>query len=133
MCTYRILLLEDDPDLGPLTRRVLEMDGHEVVLVGHGDAALAAVLTRRFDLVLTDIEHPGASTRGACRLLRDVQPAVPVIVQSGFLPGPACASCEAYLSKPWRIPALLGLVRGLLARRFDGGPIPGAARPGAAP
>lgn len=57
--TQRILLVEDDPDLGAQLRRDLGKAGFEVTWVADGDQALSASL-QGIDLVILDLMLPGA-------------------------------------------------------------------------
>ncbi|HOX42087.1 MAG TPA: response regulator [Myxococcota bacterium] len=56
----RILVVDDDPDILNLERRVLEREGYEVVTAAEGLAAKQLLQTEAFDLVLLDIMMPGA-------------------------------------------------------------------------
>jgi DNA-binding response OmpR family regulator len=57
--TQRILLIEDDPDLGAQLRRDLGKAGFEVTWVADGDEALSTSL-EGMDLVILDLMLPGA-------------------------------------------------------------------------
>ena len=52
----RLLLAEDDPQLGPLMARVLE-DVYAVTLIVDGGAALDAALDGYFDVLIVDEAH----------------------------------------------------------------------------
>lgn len=54
----RILVAEDNPRLRTSIGTALEMDGHSVVLVGDGKAAIHRYEQDRFDLVVSDISMP---------------------------------------------------------------------------
>jgi len=53
----RILVVDPEAPVRALTRRILVMDGHEVVDVGTGGEALA-LLTQPFDVMLVDVAVP---------------------------------------------------------------------------
>jgi len=53
-----VLLAEDNPVNQQLALRLLEKQGHTVVVVGDGRAAVAAVVRERFDLVVMDVQMP---------------------------------------------------------------------------
>lgn len=55
--TWRILLIEDDRQLGPLTLEALNHSGHDAVLANSPDAAYAHLSQpNEFDVVLLDLE-----------------------------------------------------------------------------
>ncbi len=54
----RILLVEDDPGVGPLLEHVLMLAGYQVDWVGTVAEAEALLRSRSFDLVLTDVMLP---------------------------------------------------------------------------
>ena len=54
----RLLLVEDDEDLGPSVRAYLELHGFEVELVVSGPEALSAVAARPFDVCVLDVMLP---------------------------------------------------------------------------
>jgi DNA-binding response OmpR family regulator len=54
-----ILLVEDEPQLADQVARALMRAGHEVAKAGDGPAALREVTSRRFDLVVLDVNLPG--------------------------------------------------------------------------
>ena len=54
-----ILLVEDDQTVAEVISGLLQSQGHEVVHVMHGLAALSEVAARSFDLALLDLDLPG--------------------------------------------------------------------------
>ncbi len=55
----KILVVEDQTDVRRLLRRLLEMDGHEVIEASDGPGGLSAILEHRPDIALLDIGLPG--------------------------------------------------------------------------
>ena len=68
--TYRILVVEDNPDNMKLFAWILEDEGYEYQAVGSAEAALEILSRRDFDLVLMDISLPGMDGKEATRRIR---------------------------------------------------------------
>ena len=54
----KILLLEDDVDLGPMHQELLEADGHTVSLATNGVDGLKQAINSEFDIIITDNRMP---------------------------------------------------------------------------
>lgn len=54
----RILIVDDDPDILVLAKKVLESAGYAVTAVKDGIEALLRLSTERFDLVVSDVDMP---------------------------------------------------------------------------
>jgi CheY-like chemotaxis protein len=54
----RILVADDTDSIRALYRKLLASDGHEVIDVCDGEAALAAVQTHHPDVILLDVTMP---------------------------------------------------------------------------
>jgi PAS domain S-box-containing protein len=67
----RVLLAEDHPINQLVAAEMLRGAGHEVLVVQDGHAALAAVETARFDLVLMDVQMPGMDGWEAAAAIRN--------------------------------------------------------------
>jgi signal transduction histidine kinase len=81
----RILIVEDDPGIALLERRVLERAGHSAETVSTPAEALARVGEGRFDLVILDYRLAEAST--GIDLYRQLQhdwPDLPAILVTGY-------------------------------------------------
>ncbi len=67
---FRVLVVDDDPDMAAFLARMLEREGMEAHVVADGAAALAAVAASRCDLVLLDVLLPDASGFDICERLK---------------------------------------------------------------
>jgi PAS domain S-box-containing protein len=76
--SLRILLVEDNAINALLTRETLRRRGHRVVEVTTGEAALGAMETGGFDIILTDIHLPGMNGIEATRAIRELETATGV-------------------------------------------------------
>jgi class 3 adenylate cyclase/CheY-like chemotaxis protein len=67
---FRVLVVDDDPDMAAFLARMLEREAMEAHVVADGAAALAAVAASRCDLVLLDVLLPDASGFDICERLK---------------------------------------------------------------
>jgi len=104
----RLLIVDDDPDVGETLGLVLEMFGYEVARAFDGNSAVQTACQFRPDAVLMDIGLPGADGYEVVALLRalpEMSERVAYIAISGY-PKPAptlrteAAAFAAYMVKP---------------------------------
>jgi DNA-binding response OmpR family regulator len=76
----KILIVEDENDLARALAINLRREGHEVVHVARGDAAVAATLREAPDLVLLDVMLPGMTGLDVCRALRARRIETPIVM-----------------------------------------------------
>jgi len=119
----RILLAEDNPVNQRLAVRLLEKQGHTVVVAGDGQAAVAAVAQQRFDVVLMDVQMPVLDGLEATAALRAQEQTtgthLPILAMTAYaMQGDAerclAAGMDGYLAKPIKPAALLAALDGLL-------------------
>jgi CheY-like chemotaxis protein len=55
---YKILLVDDDGDVRRFVKKILERDGHQVVVVENGLTALNELNNEHYDLLLSDANMP---------------------------------------------------------------------------
>ena len=122
----RILIVDDDPDIAALLRRYLERAGYAVLHAPDAPAALQLARADPPDLVVVDIELPGADGYALLEWLRadDATAAIPAIILSvhdddgrGKHLGVSCI-----LAKPIDEPTFLLRVRAALAEGTDAAP-----------
>lgn len=76
----RILIVEDESAIAGLLSDDLSLEGYEVTAVGDGDAAIAAVASGAFDLVILDLMLPGRDGFEVCREIRRAGLTLPIIM-----------------------------------------------------
>src|SRR6185312_2938121 len=67
---HRLLQVEDDTIVAAVIRGLLEREGHNLVHVVNGLAALAELAHASFDAVLLDLDLPGVDGFQFARLIR---------------------------------------------------------------
>jgi len=118
----RILVVEDNRDLGYGLRNNLEVEGHEVEVARTGTSGLARLRAWRPDLVILDLMLPEMDGFHVLQAMRQERLEVPVLILSargeeadkvrGLRLG-----AEDYLTKPFGVLELLARVDVLLRRR----------------
>jgi CheY-like chemotaxis protein len=81
----RILLAEDDPGLSRSMDTWLTLEGFQVVTVFNGEEALNKLTSQRYDLLITDIAMPRLNGVELITHIRQINPAMPILVVSGNL------------------------------------------------
>ncbi|QDK35411.1 MULTISPECIES: response regulator transcription factor [Sphingomonadaceae] len=118
----RLLIAEDDADLGPAMKRALELDGYVVDLVARGDEVGAALAASAYDVVLLDIGLPHMTGLEVLRELRSQRNATPVIVitaldRTTHRVAGLDAGADDYVVKPVDLEELAARIRAQLRRR----------------
>jgi DNA-binding response OmpR family regulator len=84
---YRILIIDDKPDVAIALRMLLERAGHEVITAENGRRGLRTFYETRPDLVVLDVRMPELDGWQTLERLRDLSD-VPVLMFSGTKPEP---------------------------------------------
>jgi two-component system KDP operon response regulator KdpE len=77
----KVLVVDDEPQIRRALRLVLRANGYEVTEVGTGEAALDALASQAFSLVILDLVLPDLDGVEVCRRLREWS-RLPVVVLS---------------------------------------------------
>ncbi|HUT43635.1 MAG TPA: response regulator, partial [Desulfobacterales bacterium] len=104
-----------------VARAMLEKLGYRVVVAKDGEQAVDTVKRKsdEIDLVILDLIMPGIKGGKAFDLIHEIQPAMPVILSSGYsLNGQANdimkRGCNGFIQKPFNIFELSQKVRKIL-------------------
>jgi two-component system, cell cycle response regulator DivK len=117
----KLLLVEDTEDNRFMMRRLLEMEGYDVVEARNGEEAVRVAKEESPALVLMDLSLPVIDGLAATRLIREV-PALqktPIIAVSAhdtadFQAEALEAGCNSYITKPIDFGELDTLIKELL-------------------
>jgi signal transduction histidine kinase/CheY-like chemotaxis protein len=101
-----VLLVDDEPAIRTLAKRILEMQGYRVLLAEDGLDALETFTEMRehIGLVILDLTMPRLSGHDTYRRMREIDPGVRVLFSSGYSADQLDES-EAgagFVSKPYR-------------------------------
>lgn len=121
----KILLLEDDANLGLVLQEHLQLQGFDVVLCVDGKEGMVAFDNDRFDLCLVDIMMPRKDGFTFVKEIRERDQQTPVIFLTakslkedrieGFKIG-----CDDYVTKPFSVEELLLRIQAVLKRSRSG-------------
>lgn len=121
LMNHRILIAEDDPDIGTLLRLHAADCAAEVRLEDHGTRALLAAQTGTWDLIVLDWLLPGVDGVSICRQLRANQHRQPILMltsrtsEADRVAG-LDAGADDYVAKPFGIEEFKARVRAQLRR-----------------
>lgn len=120
----RILLCEDDTNLGSVLKNYLELNDFEVVLERDGRLGLAAFQREKFDICLLDVMMPHMDGFKLAEEIRDVDPDIPLFfisaktmkedVIQGYKLG-----ADDYITKPFDSDVLLLKIKAMLKRNEE--------------
>ena len=79
----RILIIDDEQIVLEVLRKILELEGYEVVTAANGDEGLELFSQKPFDLVITDMVMPEKDGLQTILDLRKETPDLAVIAMSG--------------------------------------------------
>ncbi|MDP2271924.1 MAG: response regulator transcription factor [Archangium sp.] len=122
----RILVIEDEQDLGTLLEYNLRADGHEAEVVRSGAAGVSKAKSWKPDLILLDLMLPDIAGGEVARLLREGEPRrTPIIMvtargeETDRVKGLELGA-DDYVVKPFSVKELLLRVKAVLRRHSDG-------------
>ena len=99
----RILIADDDRAIRESLDRLLSMEGHQVLAVADGAAALSAVQSGGLDAILLDLMMPNIDGLTVCRLLRSEGNRVPILIADMAAPHDVrCCARSSQIIASWQ-------------------------------
>ncbi len=117
---FRVLVVDDDPDMAALLERLLKKEGMAVDTAFDGDTALVNAMSSAPDLILLDVMMPGLSGFEVCERLKgdEATALIPIVLVTALEDTQSRvrgieAGCDDFLSKPIRAEELIARVKSL--------------------
>jgi len=120
----KILLCEDDTNLGMVLKNYLELNDFDVTLERDGRLGLAAFQREKFDICLLDVMMPNMDGFTLAEEIRDINPDVPLFFLSAktmkddIIQGYKLGA-DDYITKPFDSEVLLLKIRAILKRNEE--------------
>lgn len=116
----KILIIEDEKELGEILGEYLKVEGYEPILAGDGQKGLSMLAQQHPDLVLLDIMLPGMDGMTVCKKIRETMeiPIIMLSAKSGEMDKVICLGIGAddYVTKPFSPLELVARVKAHLRR-----------------
>jgi CheY-like chemotaxis protein len=115
----RILIVEDNVEVGSFAETLLSEQGHDVTLATSAEQALELVRQGQFDLVFSDVVMPGIGGLRLAEILETEQPELPVVLATGYSQEIAESGARGrpVILKPYRLATLQSAIDDALQGR----------------
>jgi len=118
---FKIGLAEDDVKIASLVKSGLEEHNYSVTTIADGFMALYTFKEEHFDLIILDVMMPGMNGIEVCRLLRETNKDVPILMLTalGSVDDKVLglsSGADDYLVKPFHFKELIARIEALLRR-----------------
>ena len=121
---YKIILCEDDQNLGMVLKNYLELNDYDVTLERDGRLGLAAFQREKYDICLLDVMMPNMDGFTVAEEIRDIDPDMPLFFLSAktmkedIIKGYKLGA-DDYITKPFDSEVLLLKIKAILKRNED--------------
>ena len=121
----RVIVVDDNRDLGELTSEILVEKGFRVNIAFDGETALKRIKQERYDLMILDYRLPGISGLTVLEKTHQIRPNLRTIMISAFGDDSTRTKAQklgayAFLDKPFNIDGLVKVVKKTLKKGKGG-------------
>ena len=81
---FRVLVVDDDPEIGTLFRRVLANRSQTVTVARDGYEAIEKISADKYDLIFLDVKLPGMDGIETLEKIKSISPDSIVVMMSGY-------------------------------------------------
>ena len=120
---YKILVVDDDPEMGRLLYDVLQAEGFSVLALNESLEASRVLKKEEFDVLITDLKMKGLRGLDLLEEARKIAPLTPVIIITAF--GTIASAIQAikmgaydYVTKPFQMDEIVLTVKKALENRL---------------
>ncbi|MCX6996457.1 MAG: response regulator [Kiritimatiellaeota bacterium] len=119
----KILIIEDEPVVVSLLKRIITGMGHEVVVAVDGVQGLALARSETVAVIVSDLHLPGEiSGMDLIRRLHSVKPQCAIVIVSGYPSPEIMDECEQmgikdFLTKPFEMTFVQSVIESILRGR----------------
>lgn len=117
--TGKVLIVDDNDQMSSLLADILELFDYQAQQAKDGEEALRCLREDKYDLVITDLRMPKMSGTELLKLIKKVQPQLPVVVVSGYGPGNTQSliineQADGFLNKPFTVEQIEKILKDLI-------------------
>jgi DNA-binding NtrC family response regulator len=117
-----VLVIDDEPAIRQLLSERLAIAGFAVTVADSGTAGIEAMRRRRFDVAITDLKMPGLDGVETLSALKEIDPAVPVVMATGYATVETAIEAMKrgaydYIQKPFKLGDLVLVLERALEQR----------------
>lgn len=121
MQKQKILIVDDDPDIGMMMKMMLQFKGYDVEMFTNSDKIEEQIFTHHYDLIFIDMLLSGRNGIDICTALKSnaAVAAIPVIMMSAHPDAKQiclAAGANDFIAKPFEVKEVLAKVQGLLKK-----------------
>ena len=118
---HRVLLIEDDPQIGQLVVTQLRELGYAVAWLQDGAAGLQRLRESPFDLLILDLMLPGLGGLDLCQRVREDDAVLPILMLTAKAEKRDVVlglelGADDYLTKPFSTPELIARIKAIFRR-----------------
>ena len=120
----KLLLVEDDPNLGSLLKDYLDAKGHQCILRTNGEDGYSSFVNESFEFVILDVMMPAKDGFTLAKDIRGIDQKVPILFLTakslsedklkGFEIG-----ADDYITKPFSMEALMARITAIHRRTYN--------------
>lgn len=117
----RVVVVEDDPVLGPMLRKILQKEGFDATIVNDGRRALPVLSSQSYDAAILDVMLPGIDGITILRQLRSNESNghLPVLMLTAKTDDATTwdgwkAGANYFMSKPFDATELVRVLRSII-------------------